>query len=87
MIQEAGVTYNNRAILRGLQEAVDADCPGYSVVHYVAIVGLESLNEDGTLISGIGIYTPEGQADYISVGLMWDGDTLRASENVEDTGE
>ncbi len=63
-------------LLAGGQTAIDRDQPGFTVSHYIVVVGIERLTADG-IETGVGFYIPDGQAGYVTEGLLAAGDRLR----------
>lgn len=66
------------AITAALQDAIDHNAAGWRVSHYVAVVGLDRINSDGQVETSAAIYHPDGQADYITNGLLLKADHLLA---------
>lgn len=56
----------SETIRDGLQEAVET---GWTVAHYIAVAGYQRLNGDD-IETAIVMYTPTGQATYITAGLL-----------------
>lgn len=54
-------------ILDGVQATVEGD---WLCVHYVCIAAFERVSDDGCLEVSTVLYTPGGQASYISEGLL-----------------
>jgi hypothetical protein len=69
-------------ILNGIQETVNRDQPGWAVSHYAVVVGLEHITADG-IETGVGLYMPDGQPDYVTEGLLAQGERLRDAEVID----
>ncbi|MGB5794438.1 MAG: hypothetical protein WBH51_01450 [Mycolicibacter algericus] len=70
--------------MQGLQAAIDKDAPGWRVSHYVAVIGVDRIGEDGEVETDAAVYHAAGQADYITNGLLGKADELMAWEGYEE---
>jgi hypothetical protein len=72
-------------ITDGLQKAVDIQRPGYTVTNFAAIVGMQTVDENGRVKTVVTLYHPIDQPDYTTEGLLYRGDRLlnETEETVE----
>lgn len=61
------------------------DNTGWLVTHYTAIAGLYRLNPDGTTTIRPVLVSPDGQARYITYGLLAEGPDLLTTPDDTDT--
>lgn len=64
-------------MLAAIQSALNEGHPGWHVNHFVCLVGAERVNADGDIESCTALYIADGQADYITTGLLCAADELR----------
>ena len=64
-------------MLAAIQNALNLDHPGWHVNHFVCLVGAERVSSDGGIESCTALYIADGQADYITTGLLCSADELR----------
>lgn len=57
-------------LLDALQSRVSEDSPGWAVTLYVAVVGLQRLDSNGDVESGIEVYSLNGQHPVSTDGLF-----------------
>ena len=63
------------SIRETLQAVVDAIDGTWTVAHYVAVVGMQRVADDGSIETRVMIAQPDGQPDYVAEGLLsagWD---------------
>jgi len=64
---------------------LDAEGDGWSLTQYVICMGLQRINPDGVVESTAWVWSPTGQPDWQSLGLLEVGqDMLVAPPPVED---
>lgn len=56
-----------------LQRLLDLEKEGWSVAHYATMVGIDRVSDDGTVETATFVHAPDGQADYMTGGLLIDG--------------
>ena len=68
-----------------LQSLLDSDDPdGWLLTHYVIIMGCNKMTADGKVTNTAWMVAPDGQADYITQGLMAAADEMQANAEIED---
>lgn len=72
------------SLLEDIQKALNAQDPGWHVNHYVCIVGAERVNSEGELESLNALFIADGQAPYITNGLLCAIDELRYCDDEAD---
>jgi hypothetical protein len=75
----------NDCILEAVQKVIDRDRTGWRVSHYVCVIGLDLINSDGQIETSAALYHPDGQADYVTDGLLGKADELFCTRIEEDT--
>jgi hypothetical protein len=60
------------AIRDELQKILDDEGDGWSINHYVAIVGVERMVDEGVESTAY-VHEPDGQPAYVTSGLLLDG--------------
>jgi len=58
---------------------------GWQVSHFVAVIGLQRVTEDGSMESDVVIHVPLTQAEYITDGLM--AHAMRIREDLDDSSD
>lgn len=72
------------SMLPAIQAALNADHPGWHVNHFVCVVGAERVNSDGDVEACTALFIADGQADYITTGLLCSVDELRYGYEEDD---
>lgn len=65
------------SLLDGIQTALNEQHPGWHVNHFVCLIGAERVNSDGDIEGCTALFVADGQADYITTGLLCTVDELR----------
>lgn len=71
------------SLIDGIQAALNADHPGWHVNHFVCLIGAERVNGEGDVEACTALFVADGQADYITTGLLCAVDELRYCEDEE----
>jgi hypothetical protein len=69
------------SLIDGIQAALNAEHPGWNVNHFVCMIGAERVNSDGDVEGCTALFVADGQADYITTGLLCAVDELRYCED------
>lgn len=72
------------AIRQALQYLLDCEGDGWQLSHWVAAVGLQKIDNDGTIANTAWVVAPIGQAEYISDGLLAAAEEMRACADIND---
>ena len=65
-----------------IQEMLDKEGDGWSLTQYVIAMGLERIENNGSIESVAWYYAPDGQADWQTTGLLEEAVALH--ENAEE---
>lgn len=69
-----------------INESLDGG--NFIVAHYVAVVGVVQVNPDGSTEGRVVIAAPDGQADYITHGLLGEApEVLAAAATAEENAD
>ena len=62
------------------------DCEGdaYQLAHFVAVLGIQKIDQTGALTSISWLVVPSEQVDYITQGLLDSAEDMRATQQVID---
>lgn len=64
-------------VRKALQDLLDAEGDGWHMSHFVVILGLEKIGEDGDVLTSAWLTAPIGQPDYVTDGLITAAQELR----------
>lgn len=64
-------------VRKALQDLLDAEGDGWHMSHFVVILGLEKISEDGEVMTSAWVTGPVGQPDYVTDGLIATAQDLR----------
>lgn len=67
-----------------LQYLLDCEGDGWQLAHYVVVLGIQKLSDDGHIQNASWIAVPIDQADYITDGLIESAEIMRSGCDVED---
>ena len=67
-----------------LQYLLDCEGDGYQLAHYVLAVGLQRMDQTGSITSTAWLVAPAEQADYITAGLLDSAEEMRATQEIDD---
>lgn len=71
-------------IREAIQQYLDSEGDGWTVTQYVVAMGLQRITSNGELESIGWYYTPDGQADWQTTGLLEEATSLHQSSEEED---
>jgi hypothetical protein len=66
-----------------LQARLDEEAEGWRLAHYVAVVGIERMSSDGSVETDVARYTADGQAEYVTEGLLLNADRDTSREDCD----
>lgn len=67
-----------------VQAVLDAHGDGWHIAQYVICMGLERVASDGTLDCSAWVWTPPGQADWMTDGLLEAASDIRCAADIDD---
>lgn len=67
-----------------LQALLDDAQDGWQLSHYVMVMGLNRINSEGAVENCVWVLSPHEQPDYVTDGLLWAGEEMRASAEIDD---
>ena len=72
------------ALREQLQALLNDAGDGWQLSHYVAVLGLNRITSDGAVENCVWVLSPHEQPDYVTDGLLWSGEEMRAAADVDD---
>lgn len=71
--------------LRGaLQYLLNSEGDGWTLSHYVVVMGLQRMDSDGCIENTVWVTMPVEQADYVTDGLVTTAEEMRSQCDIED---
>jgi hypothetical protein len=67
-----------------IQYLLDCEGDGYQLCHYVVAVGIQRMDQTGSIASTSWLAIPSEQADYITQGLLDSAEEMRATQDIDD---
>lgn len=67
-----------------LQELLNAEGDGWTLSHWIGILGIERMNGDGAVDSAVWICKPADQAEYVTDGLISSAFDARLDYSTDD---
>lgn len=69
---------------KALQELLDSEGDGWHMSHFVVVLGLEKIGEDGEVTTSAWLTAPLSQPDYVTDGLIATAVDLRSDADISD---